>query len=117
MATALVVDDDRAVANLVKKVLALANFDEVLMAGNGAEGLAIWRSRHNDISLIITDYLMPVMDGLEMLNLVLAEDPEARIIVMTATPPEDGIPGVHALLVKPFDVNELLTVIGSLVQA
>ncbi len=116
MPTALVVDDEAAIRGLFVKVLGVAGFGEVLTASNGAEGLAVWRENRGDISLVLTDLQMPVMDGQEMIKRMLGEDPGVKIIMVTGTPPEGGTPGARAIVTKPVNLGNLLTVIEAVMQ-
>lgn len=82
LARVLVVEDDPILrAWLVRTVARLVA--EVREAGDGATGLAGWREWQPD--LVITDLLMPGLDGLEMAAAIRAEAPEAQIIMVTVS--------------------------------
>lgn len=118
---ALVVDDSSTIRKIVGRTLLQAGF-EVVEAGNGQEALAAL-ARHT-VSIIVTDYNMPVMDGLEFVRGVrqTAKDRGTPMIFLT-TESEDGkreeakAAGANAWLTKPFRGDELLSVIDRVVAA
>jgi CheY-like chemotaxis protein len=79
----LIVDDEAGILAVLKSSLRKLGDDfKVVTALNGAEALAQLKQRVFD--LVITDYRMPGMDGLELLEKIQAECPGTRIILMTA---------------------------------
>ena len=64
MATILIIDDEEIIRGLLRSVLEQAGY-EVMEAANGRQGLELYRHRPAD--LVITDILMPEMNGLDML--------------------------------------------------
>lgn len=115
----LVVEDTPDAARIIR--LALHDEYRVLLAGDGEEGLELAR-RHRP-SLIITDWMMPRMDGIA-LTAELRKDPETRnipIIMLTARGDiEDRIrgldTGVSAYLGKPFAPSEVVSTVRSLMR-
>lgn len=112
----LIVDDEFGLADITADLLTEAGYD-VALAINGKLGLASLATRRADI--VITDLMMPVMDGPEMIRRMRADPRFAEIptILMTALP--EAIPSgdgaLHdAVLVKPFSMAELLTVVHRL---
>lgn len=80
----LLVDDDATVRFVATKIL--TNFGyQVLSAENGAEGIALYLLRRDDIALVISDLLMPVMDGPTMIRRLVATNPGVRIIVASGS--------------------------------
>ncbi|MEJ2039634.1 MAG: response regulator [Desulfosarcinaceae bacterium] len=78
--TLLLVDDEEG----IRKVLGIALADNgynVLTAEDGKQGLDLFRSHRPPI--VITDLKMPVLDGMELLQRIKQEDPEAEVIVLT----------------------------------
>src|SRR5581483_5389985 len=105
----LIVDDEFGLADITADLLREAGYD-VALAINGKLGLASLASRHADI--VLTDLMMPVMDGPEMIRRMRADAKLAHIpaILMTALP--EAVPtgegAKHdAVLVKPFSITEL----------
>ncbi len=110
--TILVVDDERTIRDSMRAVLEAQNF-RVLTAAQGESGLAVYRAQRAEIQLVITDIMMPVMTGVEMIRQIRAADPTIKIIAMSglneeAHGPELAEQGVTDLLLKPFDGPELL---------
>jgi CheY-like chemotaxis protein len=87
MATALVVDDSAVERHRVAKLLAKDADLSVLSAANGREALEILERDHVD--LVLTDMLMPEMDGLQLVEEVRRQHPSVPIILMTAHGSED----------------------------
>jgi CheY-like chemotaxis protein len=106
----LIVDDEFGLADITADLLTEAGYD-VALAINGKLGLASLAVRPADV--VLTDLMMPVMDGPEMIRRMRADPRFARIptILMTALP--EAIPtgdaALHdAVLIKPFGMAELL---------
>jgi len=106
----LIVDDEFGLADITADLLTEAGYD-VALAINGKLGLASLAVRPADV--VLTDLMMPVMDGPEMIRRMRADPRFARIptILMTALP--EAVPGgdaaLHnAVLIKPFGMAELL---------
>jgi DNA-binding NtrC family response regulator len=76
----LLVDDDPNVRNVLAAMLAPLNL-RVFEAGNGVDGLALFCEQRPRI--VITDIIMPEMDGIELLREVRSIDPEAQIVAMS----------------------------------
>ena len=110
----LLVDDGAQVRLfLAETVLPAAGYD-VLTATDGAEGLVLARDLNPD--LIIADYLMPNLNGLDMLAALRAESIDLPFILMTAEGSEalavEALRlGVNEYLIKPFEPDELLDAI------
>lgn len=106
MKTVLVVDDEEAVVEFVGSLLEDAGY-RVLRAFDGRAALEVARAEHPDV--VITDIMMPVMNGLELCQ-ELQADPKTqdiRIILMTAGRLSDSqCPGAQ-FLAKPFDLASL----------
>ena len=111
MATILVIDDQKPIRALLRAALE-EDGHEVLEASNGLLGLERYRERAAD--LIITDMLMPEMNGLEMMLELNRSFPNVKVIAMSGGPEREG--GLHAAKLlgarqtfqKPFDMSALL---------
>ena len=100
MAVILVAEDETSIRSLVSLVLTSAGH-QVLSAANGLEAVALFRSFSSSIDLIITDLVMPVMDGYELVRMIRHDRPEAKIICMTGYSDRHFPEGTTPLL-KPF---------------
>lgn len=109
---ALIVDDDELSLELLQNVLNEMGY-EVEQASNGKEALA--KLRTDCIHLVITDWEMPEMNGLELCRAIREEDFDGYVYVIMLTSRDGGrqkIEGLHggadAFLVKPLNPDELL---------
>ena len=112
----LIVDDEFGLADITADLLREAGY-EVALAINGKLGLEVLAARRVD--LVMTDLMMPVMDGPEMIRRMRADPRFAAIpaVLMTALPEAipSGEAGMHdAVLVKPFSLVEVLDAVRRL---
>jgi DNA-binding NarL/FixJ family response regulator len=107
----LVADDHPVVRQGLCTMLELEDDIEVVArAADGAEAVMMARTEHPDITLL--DVQMPVLDGIEALRRIRADDPEARVIVLTTYRNEDYIfpslrAGARGYLLKDSSREEL----------
>jgi DNA-binding NtrC family response regulator len=78
--TALVVDDDEGLAQIVAAILRIEGF-EVRIADNGAHGFAAYF--RNPTDWVVTDIQMPEVDGLEMMQCIRAINPGVKTVYMS----------------------------------
>jgi signal transduction histidine kinase len=107
--TILIVDDQKMVASLVGDVLKRQGY-RVLVAAGASE--AVGQFRENRIDLLITDVIMPRIDGRSLAEMVRARHEHAKILYISgyAEPAADGEPsdiGEAQLLLKPFTPEAL----------
>jgi CheY-like chemotaxis protein len=114
MAVILVVDDDEGIRGLVSTALTSAGH-QIVTAANGAEAVAVYRSFATQIDLVITDFNMPVMDGVQAILRIRMTKPDAKFICMTGDPEAFGLEGV-VLLSKPFSVEKLFSCVDELLK-
>ena len=111
IATILIIDDEESIRALLRTTLEGAGH-EVTEAPNGRIGLVLYRSRPTD--LVITDILMPEMNGLDMLLELTREFLHAKVIAISGAGGEQNILDVAKLLGarrtfrKPFSLPRLL---------
>ena len=108
-ARVLVVDDEESICNLLSSFLTKLGY-EVATAGNGEEAIQKYTEARFDV--VITDLVMPKMDGLRLLKEVKAKDPRAIFLVITGFPSiETGVAamseGAYDYLPKPFELADL----------
>lgn len=107
-ACVLIVDDDAAVRNSVKRVLETANYD-VILAGDGQEALEQFAGRAVD--LVILDLNLPARRGWDVFEELTRVDPFMPVVVITGLTNQlkaAKAAGVGALLEKPVDPALLL---------
>lgn len=114
----LVIDDDQAVRDSLRRSLEFNGFD-VALASDGAEALANLSSIAPD--LLIADVMMPRLDGLEMTRALRSAGNDVPILVLTARDSiGDRVEGLDAgaddYLPKPFDLQELLARVRALLR-
>jgi two-component system, NtrC family, response regulator AtoC len=107
----LVVDDEVAIRDIIRKGLSQMGGLSVEVAQNGPE--AIEKIEKDVFDLVLTDLKMPEMDGLELLKTIKGIRPEVMVILMTAygtieTAVEAMRIGANDYVTKPIDLNELL---------
>lgn len=83
---ALVVDDDLCNRTLVSEILAVWGY-EVHMAGDGKEAVCHLREAPQT-TLVVTDYRMPNMNGIELAKHVMDFEPHIKVIVMSGDDPD-----------------------------
>jgi len=116
----LIVDDDQAVRDALRRALGLQGYD-VELARDGEEGLLKLRSNPNAVDLLIVDILMPRLDGLEMTRRLRADGNSVPILMLTARDEvSDRVAGLEAgaddYLVKPFALEELVARVRALLR-
>lgn len=109
----MVVDDEKGICQNVEKILSKNNY-EVICALSAAEALE--RMKNESFDLMISDIVMPGMNGLELLKQVKNEWPKTRALMMTAYASTDTAVkairlGALDYVSKPFTPDELRTVV------
>ncbi|TCS40677.1 response regulator [Reinekea marinisedimentorum] len=121
MSKVLVVDDEKSIANSIKRLLYTHNMD-VLTASNGQEALDCIEA-NPDISVVISDQRMPKMTGSELFARVSAAYPNIRRILITGYTDLESIRAavntgqIFRFLLKPWDDDELLSCVEDGMQA
>jgi two-component system response regulator MprA len=116
----LVVDDDQAVRDSLRRALALQGYD-VELAADGEEALFKIRANPNGTDLLVVDVLMPRLDGLELTRRLRSDGSELPILMLTARDQvADRVEGLEAgaddYLVKPFALEELVARVRALMR-
>lgn len=117
--TILIVEDDLNLMEGIRDILELNGY-QVLTAMNGLSGLETLRSQNRPPDLIVSDIMMPRMDGYAFFNAVRAEAAWVAIpfIFLTAKGERDDIHrgkrmGAEDYVVKPFDADDLLVAVSA----
>jgi two-component system, cell cycle sensor histidine kinase and response regulator CckA len=110
-ASILVVDDETAVRRFAARVLERDGFD-VLEATDGAQALEMVRDREVPVEAVVSDIVMPRMNGVELMDALSTSHPDLPVILMsgyaTAALSEMGIASPCSILPKPFPAERLL---------
>jgi CheY-like chemotaxis protein len=112
MACILIIDDDDQFRGMLRHMLRREGY-EVAEARNGREGIACYRAMPTD--LVITDLLMPELEGIETIRQLRRDFPEVKIIAISGGGARGTLNflkpakmlGAHRTLSKPFDLEEL----------
>jgi two-component system, cell cycle sensor histidine kinase and response regulator CckA len=104
----LVVDDDALIRSVTQNALELGGY-RVITAADGTEAVAAYQARRTEISLVITDLMMPGMSGRAVITELRHIDPQVRIVIASGLtddrePFETDLP----VLPKPFTTDDLL---------
>jgi two-component system, OmpR family, response regulator MprA len=115
----LVVDDERAVRDSLRRALELQGYD-VTLANDGSEALAQLES-NGQVDAVLLDVLMPGLDGLEVCRRIRRSGNEVPVLMLTARDAVgDRVAGLDAgaddYVVKPFALEELLARVRALLR-
>lgn len=118
MAKILVIDDEPQIRSVIARVLNRAGHT-VREANNGEEGIGLFHRTHP--VLVITDILMPEMEGIETIRTLREAAPTIPILAISGSVRPLYLRaatrlGATSALAKPFRADELLSVVGRLLQ-
>jgi CheY-like chemotaxis protein len=112
----LVVDDEAAIRPTCRQILERQQRFRVLTASNGQEALDLFQRHRDEVRLVITDLMMPVMDGVELVRSLKALSPDIKVIAATGLDAEANREqlsalGVTEILLKPIGAETLLNAV------
>jgi two-component system, chemotaxis family, chemotaxis protein CheY len=114
---AIVADDSRLIRGIIEKTAVSIGF-EAVQAGNGEEAMNILEADGQDIHLVLLDWNMPVLNGIEVIKKMRGDDRFKRIpvLMISTESEEDRIKeamnaGAQGYLTKPFTADKLLDAI------
>jgi two-component system cell cycle sensor histidine kinase/response regulator CckA len=112
----LVIDDESAIREMTRTTLERFGY-RVLTADNGATALGIFASNKEEIRVVITDMMMPVMDGPLTIRALQKLNP--RVLIIASSGLTESIDaadldrlGVKTFLIKPYDAKTLLKTVA-----
>jgi PAS domain S-box-containing protein len=116
----LVVDDEPAVRRLAETVLSRNGY-HTLLAAEGREGLALYEQRRDEIKLVLSDMMMPHMDGPTLIRELRQKKSNVKAIIITGLGEENRMgeakaAGADMVLNKPFTAEQLLAGIKQLLS-
>lgn len=119
VATVLIVEDEFVIADLLEMALTDEGYC-VLLAANGREGLELLAERTRP-DLVITDYMMPILDGAGLLQAMRQNEAQRDIpvIVMSSMPEanmRERIAGYAAFVRKPFQLDAMIQLVASVLS-
>lgn len=116
----LVIDDESSVRDITRQTLEAFGY-RVLTAADGAEAIAEYAQRRDEIALVLTDMLMPVMDGPTTIRALRRMDPEVKVIGASGLGANGSVAraadaGLKHFLPKPYSAEVLLLKIREVLE-
>ena len=117
MADILIADDSDAIRLVLKDILSIGEHDVVAEAIDGEEAVSLYK-KHNP-QILLLDLAMPKKDGFVVVKEIIEYDPQAKIILITASDDQKIINqcldnGATTYISKPFDFNSVLKSISDI---
>ncbi|MEA3212347.1 MAG: hypothetical protein QOE70_5404 [Chthoniobacter sp.] len=112
----LVVDDELAIRDITAEMLRINGY-KPLVASDGVEALALFTQHSKEIKLVLTDLMMPLLDGVGLTRAVRTIQSNMPIIASTGLGEESRLSdlraaGAQLTLIKPYDAAKLLVAVG-----
>lgn len=119
--TVLIVDDEPMLLELLQRMLVRRGL-RVLAATSAAQALEIFRAEQDNIRTVITDIMMPEMDGKSLAAELLKIQPDVKVYVSSGysgTEDEEALKaaGICGMVIKPFQSEKLFEMIKSSISA
>src|SRR5215213_3986068 len=116
----LVVDDEDSIREITRGTLETFGYT-VLTAADGTEALALYADNKNEIAVVLTDMVMPFMDGPATIRALQRMNPKVRIIAASGLGAgqragEGALEGVSVFLNKPYTAEKLLNTLAKLLR-
>jgi hypothetical protein len=113
----LVIDDENSIREVARETLSAFGY-RVVVASDGVEAMAVFAAHKNDVKVVITDMMMPYMDGPTTIRALRRLDPKVKIIATSGLRAEDKIAdaaqlGVKIFLPKPYTAEKLLKTVAA----
>ncbi|MBD3411473.1 MAG: response regulator [Ignavibacteriales bacterium] len=117
MAKVLIVDDVTTIRRILTKILTEMGHEVVAEAANGQEAYNLYCEHTPDV--VTMDISMPVMDGIDSVEMIVKKDPDAKVIMLTSQGMKDQVVkaiqmGAKSYLLKPIDKKNLQEAIEKL---
>ena len=116
----LVVDDEESIREITRGTLETFGYN-VLTAADGTEALALYADKKNEIAVVLTDMVMPFMDGLATIRALQRMNAKVRIIAASGLgvgqrAGEGPLEGVTVFLNKPYTAEKLLNALAQVLK-
>lgn len=117
----LVVDDEESIREITRGTLEAFGYS-VITAGDGTEALALYAERNTEIAVVLTDMVMPFMDGPATIRALRRMNPAVKIIAASGLATgqrttEDFLEGVSVFLNKPYTAEKLLKTLAQVLHS
>ena len=108
----LAIDDEPYMRDILKTVLEAEGYI-VHTAGNGREGIELYKERWRDIQVVLLDFMMPEMTGDQVFDQLKQINPAAPILLVSGSADRLGqtamlAKGIRGIIHKPFHLDELI---------
>lgn len=119
MKNILIVDDERDIQILYSQILTLYGFDVTILS-NGMEAIEYYKNIREKPDIIIMDYYMPFINGLEALKVILTINPYQKVLMISGTMNikikalEMGATGFEF---KPVSLKKLVTIVNDMLKS
>ena len=116
----LVIDDEAEICEIIQTTLETYNL-QVLTAKDGIEGISVYATYKNEISVVLTDMVMPIMDGEITIRTLQRINPQVKIIAISGLASTEALAraagvGTQGFLAKPFTAQELLKAVAGVLS-
>jgi len=117
----LVVDDEAPVRQITRQTLEAFGY-RVITARDGAEAVSLFAQQYHEIAVVLTDMMMPVMDGLTLIQVLQRIQPGVRVIAASGLNANGRTAmaadlGVRHFLAKPYTTELLLTMLRAILDS
>jgi PAS domain S-box-containing protein len=118
--TILVIDDEASILTITCQTLQAFGY-QVLTATDGAHAVAVYAKHENEIAVVLTDMMMPVMDGPATIHALMRINPAIKIIAASGLNANGGVAkvsgaGVKHFLTKPYTAGTLLKTMRAILE-
>ena len=116
----LVVDDEASIRDITKDTMEMYGY-RVTTANDGTEAVALYAEKKGEISIVLTDMVMPYMDGVATIRALQKLDPQVKIVAMSGVASESRIgeasaAGVRTFLRKPYTAEKMLKALNEILS-
>jgi two-component system cell cycle sensor histidine kinase/response regulator CckA len=116
----LVIDDEEAIRQITRSTLETFGY-RVLLASDGTEAVARYAEHRNEVAVVLTDMLMPFMDGPATIRALQKMNPPVKIIAASGLPAshkagEASLEGIKIFLSKPYTAEKLLKALAEVLK-
>ncbi len=113
----LVVDDESSIREITQRTLEAFGY-RVLTANDGTEAVALYAEQRQQIALVLTDMMMPIMDGAATIEVLQRMNPAIKIIVVSGLQMTEEIArsGIRDFLPKPYTAQTLLQLVHQVID-
>jgi PAS domain S-box-containing protein len=117
----LVVDDEFSIRHITQQTLEAFGY-RVIIASDGAEAVALYAKQAQQIALVVTDMMMPIMDGAALAQVLRRINPLVRIIAASGIDSSENVTkasnaGVKHFLLKPYTAETLLKLVREMLDS